>query len=444
MILHLFKKNDKFYQYFKVITTLLIAFIFFNLDIGDVFMGNGFNQKYKKIKEFDGTSFISFLKNFFINKLSYFKKFREINCKNILLNVENFTKNENPDVSVIITVYNQSNCFYSALRSVQNQSLKNIEIIIIDDCSLDNSIEEIKKYMKEDDRIILLQHQSNDGKIKSRSDGVRMAKGKYITIIDGDDSLSDENILYNSFSIATLAEIDVVGFGMVCFTKKQFKSIINYKIIKGLNNRIIYQPELYYKFVNYKEKNSDFAFINRNIVSRLIKNDVFKRVLEYIGPKFTEDHILDYEDTIMAVSLFRTANSYFQMRENGYYYSNRECENSFPYLNFKKCKPKNFWINNELDPIKYLNFLLDKYKKNEIENFLLYKELVAVDSFKRLNTTINSNFSYVYLIIDKIYQLNFQYKCRKDEITKIKDKLVKKENLIKFENSNLFKNKFSF
>ena len=146
---------------------------------------------------------------FFWNQISVMKTFREINCKNILLNNIGFKKNENPDVSIIITVYNQANCFYSALRSVQNQSLKNIEIIIIDDCSLDNTTETIENYMKEDNRIIYLRHESNDGKIKSRSDGVRIAKGKYITIVDGDDALSNEDILYNCFTIAELADLDV-------------------------------------------------------------------------------------------------------------------------------------------------------------------------------------------------------------------------------------------
>ena len=67
---------------------------------------------------------------------------------------------------------------------------------------------------------------------------------------------------------------------------------------------------------------------------------------------------MDYEDTIMTVSLFRVANSYYYMNELGYYKSKRECENSFPLLGNKKCIPKNFTINKELDPIKYLNFLL--------------------------------------------------------------------------------------
>ena len=89
------------------------------------------------------------------------------------------------------------------------QTLKNIEIIIVDDCSLDNSIDVIEQYMKEDNRIILLKHKRNGGKIKSRSDGVKIAKGKYISILDGDDSFSNKNILYNSFSIAILGNLDI-------------------------------------------------------------------------------------------------------------------------------------------------------------------------------------------------------------------------------------------
>ena len=79
--------------------------------------------------------------------------------------------------------------------------------------------------MKEDKRIIYLRHKSNDGKIKSRSDGVRIAKGKYITIIDGDDSLSNENILYYCFSIASLADLDIVGFNIYIFRKNNFENI---------------------------------------------------------------------------------------------------------------------------------------------------------------------------------------------------------------------------
>ena len=68
----------------------------------------------------------------------------------------------------------------------------------------------IKEYMKEDNRIIYLKHEINEGKIKSRTDGVKIAKGRYITIIDGDDSLSNEFILYNCFSIANLSDLHIL------------------------------------------------------------------------------------------------------------------------------------------------------------------------------------------------------------------------------------------
>ena len=149
-----------------------------------------------KIKEFEKSYSKSFIDNFFLeNNINEISKFREINIKDILIEHNIYQKNENPDVSVIITVFNQANCFYKALRSVQNQSLKNIEIIIIDDCSLDNTTE-------------------------ARSDAVKIAKGKYITIVDGDDAFCHRNILYNSLSILNMANLDVVEFRYGFFEKK--------------------------------------------------------------------------------------------------------------------------------------------------------------------------------------------------------------------------------
>ena len=185
----------------------LINFIYHSFP--NFFKNNIFDRKYNKIKEFEDSYLHLLINRFSSDPIMDMKLFREINSKNIVLDKINLIKSDNPDVSVIITIYNQANCFHSALRSVQNQSLKNLEIIIIDDCSLDNSKEVVEKYMKEDNRIIFLRHKTNDGKIKSRSDGVKIAKGKYIIIIDGDDSLSNENILYKCFSIATLADLDI-------------------------------------------------------------------------------------------------------------------------------------------------------------------------------------------------------------------------------------------
>ena len=207
----------------KIVNISLFILILYTLGKFDNYII--LDTNYKKIKEFETSYSKSFIEKFFNNQISEMKSFREINCKNVLFDNKHYSKSENPDVSVIITIYNQANCFHCALRSVQNQSLKNIEIIIVDDCSLDNSTEIIENFMKEDNRIIYLKHESNDGKIKSRNDGVKIAKGRYITIIDGDDSLSNEFILYNCFTIANLADLHVVEFNIAFFNKKIFKGL---------------------------------------------------------------------------------------------------------------------------------------------------------------------------------------------------------------------------
>jgi len=436
MIIKIFKKNFDYSLKLKIINSSIITFVFFFINTVAILRNNSSDNNYLKIKEFEDSYSNSFIREFFENKVSDMKKFREINYRDLLLDHRSFTPSDNPDVSIIITAYNQAHCFYGALRSVQNQSLKNIEIIIIDDCSLDNTTELIEKYMKEDKRIIYLKHDSNDGKIKSRSDGVRIAKGKYITIIDGDDALSNENILYNSFTIANLADLDVVEFQHAFFKKKNYKSInLNYRNIKKYYNRIIYQPELTFKFVDLTGPDSNAGYANRNIWSKLIKNKIFKNLLEYIGQKYTEDYLLDYEDTIMAVSLFHIASSYYYMKECGYYVANGECENQFPFMKYKKCKVKDFRINSELDSIKYLNFLLDKSEGREIENDFIYKEFLAINYYKKLDKLINKDFSYVYFMLNRLNKSNFHSKKRKDRISKIKIKLLKKEKNIK-------KNKF--
>ena len=439
MIMKIFISNNDYSVKQKIINFSVITFIFISINIINKMRNNSIDPNFLRLKEFEDSYSQSFISSFFRSTITDMKKFRELNYKDLLLENRGFIRNDNPDVSVIITAYNQAHCFYGALRSVQNQSLKNIEIIIIDDCSLDNTTEVIEKYMKEDNRIIYLKHESNDGKIKSRSDGVRIAKGRYITIIDGDDALSNENILNYSYTIANIADLDVVEFQHAFFKRKSYKSInLNYRNIKHLHNRIIYQPELTFKFVDLTGPDSNAGYANRNIVSKLIKNEIFKNVLEYIGQNYTEDYLLDFEDSIMAVSLFHIANSYYYMNECGYYVANKECENPFPVLKFKKCKIKSLTINNELDSIKYLNFLLDKSKGREIENDFIYKELLAIDYYKKIDKLINKDFSYVYSVLNKIYKSNFYSNKRKNRITKIKEKLLKKENIIKLINSSLF------
>lgn len=91
----------------------------------------------------------------------------------------------NPLVSVIIPVYNREETIGRAINSVLNQSYINFELIIVDDCSTDNSLKVIKKY--EDRRIKVLTLQQNSGANMARNVGIASSKGHYIAFQDSDD-----------------------------------------------------------------------------------------------------------------------------------------------------------------------------------------------------------------------------------------------------------------
>ena len=178
----------------------------------------------------------------------------------------------------------------------------------------------------------------NYGKMKSRSDGVKLAKGKYITIIDGDDGLATKDILFNCLNIAQNAELDVIEFNYANFVNMNYKNIgSNLSPIENLNNRIIYQPEFKFKFIKISKNEDLWNYINRQIWGKFIKINIFKKVLEFIGPTYTEDNIVLCEDTIMSVALFIIAKSYYFFREPGYYRSINECIKSLSTDTRKKC-----------------------------------------------------------------------------------------------------------
>lgn len=92
-----------------------------------------------------------------------------------------------PTVSVVMPVYNLENYLSKAVESVLNQTLKDFELIILDDCSKDQTFNIASKYAKKDRRIVLVKNRVNLGVTKALNKGLLLAKGKYVIRMDGDD-----------------------------------------------------------------------------------------------------------------------------------------------------------------------------------------------------------------------------------------------------------------
>lgn len=113
-----------------------------------------------------------------------------------------------PKISVVIPVYNVENYIEECLISVLKQSLKEIEVVIVDDGSPDNSVELIKKYMNFDPRIKLVQKE-NGGLSSARNAGVHAATGEYIHFLDSDDYIN-EGMYDELYQYANTEKLDIV------------------------------------------------------------------------------------------------------------------------------------------------------------------------------------------------------------------------------------------
>ena len=116
-----------------------------------------------------------------------------------------------PKVSVIIPVYNVEKYLRECLDSVVNQTLKDIEIICINDGSPDNSLAILEEYAKKDSRIIVIS-QENSGVSTARNVGIDLAKGDYLYFIDADD-YAEPDLLELSYQKALSTQCDIVNFG---------------------------------------------------------------------------------------------------------------------------------------------------------------------------------------------------------------------------------------
>ena len=99
------------------------------------------------------------------------------------------------DISIIVPIYNSEKYVRRCINSILNQSKKNIEIILVDDGSKDNSYDICKEFKEGNDNIILIQKE-NGGVASARNEGLKVARGKYIAFVDSDDYIEE-----NMFSI---------------------------------------------------------------------------------------------------------------------------------------------------------------------------------------------------------------------------------------------------
>ena len=290
---------------------------------------------------------ILYVYQFTKNKIEKFYKF----CNNgILLNKKKFKNNDNPKISIITPIYNKEKYILRYLRSIQNQFFDDIEIILVDDNSEDKTIKLIEEYKIVDERIILIKNKKNKGTLISRNEGVFKSKGRYLIFLDPDDLLS-YNILNNIYNIVHKYDYDIIRFNMY-----EGKGKINLEsIVINIIDKKIFQPELssYLFYGLGKIEELDYYITNK-----LIKREIFIKSLNLINQYFLNQYMIDCEDGLINFMLYRTAKSYYFIKNIGYYYFINEQSITKENEGFKKRVKSNFL---------YLKFIFENTKNKIIE-----------------------------------------------------------------------------
>ena len=98
----------------------------------------------------------------------------------------------NPVVTVLVAVYNTERYLCQCLDSLRQQTLTDIQVVCIDDCSTDNSLDMLNVYSRNDGRFEVIHLDTNHGQAYARNRGLEKARGEYICFLDSDDWMSDD------------------------------------------------------------------------------------------------------------------------------------------------------------------------------------------------------------------------------------------------------------
>ncbi len=200
-----------------------------------------------------------------------------------------------PLISVIVPIFNCEKYLEECLKSIQNQTFEDFEVICVNDGSTDNSLSIIQKFQKNDNRFKIL-NQENQGLTVSRNNGLDIALGQYISFIDGDDCISPD-FLSRLLSVQQETKADIVICNFVSAEKSMPFSTLTCK------------PCVFHNaLIDYVKNYNMFAF---NAWNKLFKREVIGKI------RFPD---LIYEDWLFNLFVFEQPVHFAYLNEKLYFY----------------------------------------------------------------------------------------------------------------------------
>jgi len=316
-------------------------------------------------------------------------------------------KRRRPKVSLIIPVCNQEKYIKKIYVCIENQNLKSLEIIFVDDFSSDNSSNVIKELMEVDKRIVYIKNKENKGAFHSRNIGVLNSKGEYIFCADVDDYLLND-ILYKSYKTSIAYNLDILQFYVMAgdFKKNIWWKVLRYRsgIIRGNEVKDIF-----------------FKGTTRNTWDKFVKREIFVKSIEFMGNKFRKDKFVVYNDDVSIFGLLEKAKSFGFLEEIGYIY-NWAVPNSTTHK-YQDIKYTNDIFKSCFTIMEYFYEQTENNKFEKIQGFSFFSRKVKYYYSKNIEY-LTEGFDYIISVLDLYLNSSFYNEEQKKALKEFKDSII--------------------
>jgi len=179
-------------------------------------------------------------------------------------NVGKLINGKEPVISILVPIYNTKEYLPQCLDSILNQTLRNIEVICVNDASTDDSLRVLNKYAQKDSRIILINKPRNEGLPQARRSALAVSRGQYILPVDSDDWI-EKNTCEELYSAAVFGGYDIICCGYI-EERKRHPFAVDAQVL----------PEDKLQRMKY----GIFGFGNAKVVwNKLVKRDVYEKIV---------------------------------------------------------------------------------------------------------------------------------------------------------------------
>lgn len=307
---------------------------------------------------------------------------------------------ENPTISVIVPVYNTEKFLKRCIRSIIAQTYKDLEIIIVNDSSTDNSQDIIDMFVTEDSRVKCVKHEVNRGLFQARITGVQASTGDYIAFVDSDDHVSIDwfRLLINK-ALKTSSDITI---GEWCFEYENgYREYLNLDPFR-IQDVDFSGSNVIKNFMEQEELCFSWHVVWNKLYSRSLWDKCESDFVEFSQ---NHGHMLMWEDVAFSSGFWNYANRVVNVHGANYFYFKHQ-EASTGQFSIKNRNRGLKYINDSFSAISFMERLLKKsghymqYEK-EYKNWYLrckytvYEDLVVRLSSKAYVTALESKFGPV-------------------------------------------------